>query len=269
MFFRKVLAFVKRDFLVELSYRLHFILVWLNIFGSIVIFYFITKLFGKGVSPYLNEYGGQYFPFLFIGIAFSGYLTIASISFSRNIRTEQMIGTLEAIFLSPLRPSILIISMSLWNFIFASLSTLIYFLFGILFFGINLPSANFLAAAIPFILTIISFSSIGIISASFVMIFKRGDPIAWAIGIFSSFLGGTYFPIAVLPNSLQFISRLLPTTYSLRALRLALLQGYSCKMLISDITILLLFCIILLPLSLLIFNYAVKKVKIEGSLTYY
>jgi len=269
MFLRKVLAFVKRDFFIELSYRLHFILTWLNIFSSIAIPYFVAKLFGKGISPYLNEYGGQYFPFAFIGIAFSGYLTIALTSFSRNIRTEQMIGTLEAILLSPTSHAFLIISMSFWNFLFASISALIYFLFGIIFFHINFSNANILGACIPLILTIISFSCIGIISASFVMVFKKGDPISWTISIFSSFLGGAYFPIAVLPNSLQFVSRLLPLTYSLRSIRLALLQGYSCGMLIYDISVLLLFCFILLPLSLLIFKYAVKKAKKDGTLAYY
>lgn len=269
MFFRKVLVFVKRDFLIESSYKLQFILTWLNIFGSIAIFYFIAKLFGKEVSSHLGEYGGQYFPFAFIGIAFSGYLAIALTSFSRNIRTEQMMGTLEAIFLSPTNAAILIIAMSVWNFIFASISILIYFLFGVFFFGINLSNANFFGAMIPFILSIISFSSIGIISASFVMIFKRGDPIAWGITLFSNFLGGAYFPITVLPNNLQFVSRLLPITYSLRSIRLALLQGYNYKMLISDISILLLFCFILLPISLLIFQYAVKKAKKDGTLVCY
>ena len=267
--FRQLWAFIKKDFLIELSYKLHFILIWLSAFGYIVIFYFIAKLFGKGASVYLGEYDGRYFPFVFIGIAFSGYLTIALTDFSRNIRTEQMMGTLEAIFLSPFRPSILVISASLWNLIFASISTLIYFLFGIFFFGINLSSANLLGAIIPFILMIISFSSIGLISASFVMIFKRGDPIAWAISLFSNFLGGAYFPTTVLPNNLQFISRFLPVTYSLRSMRLAILKGYSFKMLIPDVSILLLFCLILLPSSLWTFRYAVKKAKTEGSLAHY
>lgn len=96
-----------------------------------------------------------------------------------------MSGTLEMVFLSPFRPSLLIISMSLWTLIFTLITTLIYFLFGFLFFGVNLSGANFLGAMIPFVLTIISFTSIGIISASFIMIFKKGDPIAWVISLFS------------------------------------------------------------------------------------
>lgn len=61
MFLRQLGAFIKRDFLIELSYELHFVLLWLNIFGSIAIIYFVAKLFGGKVSLYLGEYGGQYF----------------------------------------------------------------------------------------------------------------------------------------------------------------------------------------------------------------
>ena len=61
MAFRQIVAFVKRDFLIELSYKLHFLLTWLNIFGTVAIFYFIAKLFAGGMVPYLEEYGGQYF----------------------------------------------------------------------------------------------------------------------------------------------------------------------------------------------------------------
>jgi len=128
---------------------------------------------------------------------------------------------------------------------------------------------NPLAAFIILILTIISFSSIGIISTSFVMVFKRGDPISWLITTFSGFFGGVFFPVTILPKALRAISYLFPITYSLRSLRLAILQGYSLKLLLPDIIMLVFFCIILLPLSIWVFKYAVKKAKSDGSLTHY
>jgi len=68
---------------------------------------------------------------------------------------------------------------------------------------------------------------------------------------------------------LQHLSRLLPITYSLRAMRLALLKGYSLSALASDILALALFGLVLLPLSLLAFRYAVHRAKVDGSLTQY
>ncbi len=159
--------------------------------------------------------------------------------------------------------------MSLWSFISNSMKSFLYLFFGFYFFGFDLTKANFFSALIILILTIISFSSVGIISASFVIFFKKGDPIAWLVSLFSSLFGGVFFPIKLLPKDFWIISNLLPMTYALRALRHALLQGYSCNMLLPEISALLISCLVLFPLSLVIFNYAIKKAKNAGNLGYY
>ncbi len=268
-FLGKAAAFVRRDFLIELSYRLQFVLSGLGIFLSVLIFYYISKLFENAEIPYLAEYGGKYFPFVFLGITISGYLALALGSFSANIRKEQLAGTLEAMLVTPTKLSTIIISISLWNFIFNSISIFIYLLFGACIFGLDLTGANYLGAAIILILTIFSFSSIGIISAAFIIVFKRGDPIAWVMSLISGLFGGVYFPIDVMPESLQLVSYFIPITYSLRALRHALLKGYSFRMLIPDIAVLLIFCIVLFPLSILVFKYSARKAKSAGSLAHY
>lgn len=269
MFLRKIVAFIKKDFLIQMSYRLHFILNWLGILIQVGIFYFIAKLFGKSTTLYLKEYGGEYFPFVLIGLAFSGYFMTALQSFATSIREEQMMGTLEATLLTPTKISTLIISLPCWDFIFASINIFIYLLLGICFLGVRLSNVDVFAVFIILLLTIISFSSIGMLSAAFIMVFKKGDPITWAIGMSSAFFGGAYFPITILPQKLKVISYFLPITYSLRSLRYALLQGYTYKMLLFDIATLLLFCIILLPLSIWAFKYAVRKAKLAGTLAYY
>ncbi len=52
-------------------------------------------------------------------------------------------------------------------------------------------------------------------------------------------------------------------------MRHALLQGYSLEALAPDLFALIIFSIVMLPLSMLAFRYAVKRVKIDGSLTQY
>lgn len=190
-------------------------------------------------------------------------------SFSENIRKEQMMGTLEAMLVTPTKTSTIIVSMSLWSFIFASISIVIYLLLGRFLFGISFQGANFLAAGIILLLTIISFSCLGIISAGFIMIFKKGLPFNWLISSSFQLLGGIYYPITILPKSLQVISHLLPITYSLRSLRLALLQRYPTAALTQDIFALSIFCIVLLPISILFFRFTVRRAKIGGSLSHY
>lgn len=269
MFFRKLIAFIKKDFLIHISYSLSFILNVLGVIVSVLTFYFIAKMFGQGINPYLKEYGVGYFPFVLIGLAFYNYLSVALKTFSISVREEQMMGTLEAIFVTPTKVSSIIICMPCWDFIFSSLNAFICLLFGVCFLGVKLVNPNFLAILIILVLTIISSSCVGIISGAFIMIFKRGDPITWSINLISGIFGGVYFPVAILPKNLHFISNLLPITYSLEALRYALLKGYGVKILLPDILTLLVFCIVLIPLSISIFKYAVRKAKITGSLAHY
>ena len=101
------------------------------------------------------------------------------------------------------------------------------------------------------------------------MVFKRGDPIYWIFGTASAIIGGIYFPISVLPSFLQKCAALLPITHALEAMRLLLLRGYGLEAVWPQIKILILFTLILTPLSMLSFKYAVKVAKKEGSLTQY
>ena len=101
------------------------------------------------------------------------------------------------------------------------------------------------------------------------MVVKRGDPITAVFGGLANLIGGVYYPIEILPNWLQFFARLLPITYALRAMRLSLLNGAGWAELAPDLLALLLFCVLLFPLSLLIFRYAVEQARADGSLAQY
>jgi len=266
---RKICAFIKRDFYIHISYRVAFIFEWVGILVTVATFYFISRLVNQGAVSYLKEYQTGYFPFVLVGIAFSGYLSTALQSFSSNIREEQLLGTLEAMLVTPARVSLIIIGICIWDFLFTSVTTVISLLFGVLFFKVDLSQMNFLASLLILGMTIISFSSIGIISAAFIIVLKKGNPINWMINTFSGLFGGVFFPVEMLPKKLQAISNLLPITYSLRGLRHAILRGYGFRMLMPDILILLSFCVIMFPLSIWIFKKAVNKAKLTGSLAHY
>ena len=267
--YKKALAFIKRDITIQMSYKLSFFLQFFGIFFSVLTFYFVAKLIGDAAVPYLEPYGGDYFSFVLIGIAFESYLWTGLRSFSDSIRSGQMMGTLEAMLVTPTKVDTIIVSSALWDYVFATFRILIFLLLGVFVFGVNVSDANLFAAMIILILTIICFSSLGIISASFIMIFKKGDPVNWVFGSVSALLGGVLYPITVLPGWLRIFSYLLPITYSLRGMRHALLQGYSVGGLGLEILALVVFSVVLLPLGILCFRYAVRKAKMQGSLTQY
>jgi len=153
--------------------------------------------------------GGDYFSFVLIGIAFSDYLGVGLGSFAGTIREGQMLGTLEAMLVTPTRVHSIILFSSIWQFLLTSIRVLAYILLGV------------------------------------------------------------FFPITILPGWLQKVSYFLPITYSLRAMRHALLQSYSFQALGFDILILALFSVVLLPFSIYAFKVAVRRAKKDGSLTHY
>jgi len=267
--FRRALSFVERDFKLQVSYRLSFFLQFFGILFTVASFYFVALLFGEAAVPHLQAYGGDYFSFVLVGIAFMRYQGVAMSTFTNTIRSGQMMGTLEAMLVTPTSLATILVSSSLWSFAFTSFHVLVYLLLGVLLFGVDMGNANVLAAVIIQVLTILAFSGIGILSASFTMVFKRGDPINFLMGSVSTLLGGVLYPVTVLPALLQPISYLLPLTYSLRAMRRAILLGDSVQSLVPDILALACFAALLLPLSFVAFRYAVRRAKIEGSLTQY
>ena len=251
----------------QMSYRLSFVLQFFGMLFSSSSFYFVSQLLGASAAQQMSSYGGDYFSFVLIGIAFVGYQGVALHSFSGVVQSAQSAGTLEAMLVTPTRLSTILFSSSLWNFVFTSFRVLLYILIGMFVFGADLRKANVLAGFVILCLTIVTLSGIGILSACFVMVFKRGNPVDFLFGSLSSLLGGVYYPVQVLPDWLQVLARFFPLTYSLEAMRRALLTGASLVDLWREIAVLVAFSVLLLPLSLFSFRHAVRQAKRDGSLT--
>ena len=262
-------AFLKRDLSLNLSYRLSFFLQIFGIIFSVASIYFVSRLFGNAIVPQLNQYGGDYFSFALIGIAFSGYVSISLSNFAKSIREGQVMGTLEIMLLSPTRLSSILLSSSLWTYLFATVNVAVYLALGILVFGFNISQVNIVTALVVLIVSIAGFSGIGILSAATVLIIKKGDPVSMVYGSISSLLSGVLYPVSVLPDWLEPLSRIFPLTYALNGMRLAVLQGASLYEVRSDLFFLLGFAVFLTPLSFLVFRKALQRAKAEGSLVQY
>ena len=266
---RKPLAFLKKDFLAESSYSLAFIFNFIGLLASILGYFFIDKLFGSRMVGHLEAFGVNYFSYVLLSMAFFGYVGIGLGSFSERIRTEQVQGTLEAVLLTPTRISTILISLGLWNLLLATLDLSVYILLAIFLFKISFANINILSSLVVFALTIASFSGLGILSACFIMIFKRGNPFGWFVASLEGLFGGVYVPVTVLPAWMQLAAKFLPITYAIRAIELAVYRGYTVKMLSKEVSALLLFSAVLVPLSLFAFSYALKKSRREGTLAQY
>ena len=266
---RLLSAFLRRDFFIETSYRFAFLATLGGILFNLLIFYFLSQFVGTAAAPYLTLYNGDYFSFVLIGIALGNYVGVGLNSFAQSLRLAQTTGTLEAMLMTPTALPAIVTGSAAWSYVFATIRVLAYLLLGVGLAGVSFSGANYGAAAAGLALAIVVFASIGIIAASIIMVIKRGDPVTALFAGLNNLLGGVYYPIEVLPDWLQSIARLLPITYALRIMRGALLSGASWADLRTDFLILALFCVILLPVSLLTFRFAVQRARQEGSLAHY
>lgn len=269
MWLRKLFAFLKKDFLLESSYRFSFLFDIFGILVNISVYFFIDRLFGHKIVPHLEEFGVNYFSYVILSSAVFSYIGIGMGSFVERIRSEQIQGTLETILITPTKIPVILLSFIIWNLYLATLELFIYIILGIFLFKINLIHLNILSCVITLLLIIISFSSLGIISASFFIIFKRGNPLSWFIGSLEGLLGGVYFPITILPSWLQIIARFFPITYAIRAIQLAVYKGHNPMQLHRELSFLFLFSLFLLPLSIFIFSRSLNKARRAGTLAQY
>jgi len=255
-----------------MSYKFDFILRYSGMFVHILLFWGISRFLGGAVKidTMRRLTGGQdYFSYVLIGIAFLGLLNTGLNSFSRSISDAQTKGTLEAIILSPTNTSLIIIASSLWRFTYMTIRIFLYILVGLLL-GAKITPTQLPSAFAFLLMTVLAYSSIGIISASVIMVLKKGNPINEIFGGPGSMLfGGLYFSPDVLPSFLSWVPQLLPIYHALNGMRGALLMNKSIFEMKVEAFFLLGFIAIFLPLSVYCFAYAVGKAKEHGTLTFY
>jgi ABC-2 type transport system permease protein len=266
---RLILMFLKRDFLLEASYKFAFVSSLFGIVLSSATFFFISKLVPRAGGSSLEPYGGDFFSFVIIGVAFSGILGLFQEGLPGIIRAAQTTGTLEALLVTQTNMITILMGSSLFPLFYSLLRTVIHLAVAIFVFGMQLGDINWIGAVSVFFLTSVSFLSIGIFSASFILVYKMGNPLSWLFGSLSGLFGGVLFPISILPDWLRWISYLLPITYSLEGLRLSLLSSASLSEILPNILALLGFSGVLFPLSLFIFRASLKKAKKDGTLMHY
>jgi ABC-2 type transport system permease protein len=269
IFLRKAAAFIRRDFQIESSYKMNFLLGVIDSLGILVFFFFLNKLVADGGSHSLARYGGDYLSFVLIGLAFARFFQLTLKMFSDSIREAQVTGCLEAMLSSQTDSLTIVLMSSLYGLISGAVQLVIILVAGVAFAGADFSRMNVLATVIVFAVSVLSFVAFGVLSAAAILWLKKGDPFTWILGGMGTMLGGAYFPTTVLPGWLQKAALLIPITYSLDALRLTMLKGSTVEAVAEPLVILGLMSAILLPLSLVLFAEMVRKGRKEGTLMQY
>lgn len=256
----KAWVFFKRDLLVDWSYKLSFALEALHILIAVAAFYFLARFVGARTVQ-----GYESFAFILVGLAVNACMTTCLVCFTQVIRGNQLTGTLKAVLVSRTSPTEFLACSSIYPFTRATLDAAVYGASG-LAFGLSLARVNPVATGLLFVASFLAFSSIGLLSATFILIFKRGDPLLWLFGSGSWLLGGVMYPTDVLPAWLRQVAGLFPMTHALNGLRAAMLNDADVATVLPEITVLALFAAIGLPISIAALNFGLRRARITGTI---
>jgi len=223
---------------------------------------------GNHISE-LDPYGGDYFSFVLIGIALTDYFTISTNTFANEIRTSQVAGTLESLLVTPTSIITILLSSYVYKLFSTSFRIFFYILVGVFLFDMSLQPVNMLALSVAFLLTLLPFFGLGLVSASFIIVFKQGNPIGGLMIMTSGLLGGVMYPVTVLPDWLKPFSTILPITHGLEAIRQVLLNGAGIVAISSQLLFLCILTFFSLVTGIVFIYYGLRVAKKEGSLLHF
>ena len=261
----KVGAILRRDLLTSLRYRAALAVSALAAVAEIAAFYFLARAVGPGFRPD----GIAYYPFLLVGTGLYAFLVMGINTFLGTVQESQQNGTLEVLMTTATPPATLVFLSALSSFAGKTITLFLYIAGGLLLFRVPLPRPNVPGCLLVFLLSLGIAASIGVIAAALQLAIQKGSAVVWLLGSGAWFLTGTLFPVSALPPALRSISALIPLTHALDAMRLALLQGAPFRILNHEIAILCAFCVVMLPLSLVVFSYTLRQAQRNGTLSFY
>jgi ABC-2 type transport system permease protein len=236
---RKVPAFLRRDMLVMLSYRAAFAGDLLYIGVQAVMFGFLAKLIDPSQLPTYSGVPATYFEFVMIGILLTTVTGLLLQRVATAIRQEQMIGTLEALLVSPISPTTVQAGSVAFDVLFipvrmGALLVAVAIAFGLDFqLGGVLPSLVVLTAFLPFVW------GLGLLAAASIVTFRRGSSL---VGVTMSVMGlasGAFFPLSLLPGWLQALAEANPISIAMESMRDALIGGAGWHAIGPDVALLL------------------------------
>jgi ABC-2 type transport system permease protein len=136
---------------------------------------------------------------------------------------ERRIGSLERLLLAPIRLPALLAGKLLGGMVFGLTVTLVVLLIVLFVFGA--AGIQWVLLLLALVFSAAAFAALGAFVSVAVREVFEAQTLANFIRFPMMFLGGIFVPIAALPPVLQVIAHLLPLTYSVEALQVALSGG--------------------------------------------
>jgi ABC-2 type transport system permease protein len=217
-------------------------------------------------GSFLNT--GDTFVFMLIGASVTSGFQDALTALTNRLQFAQERGTLETYLVEPVPWALIPIAMNIWRSITGTLMACFMVGFGCLL-GARIEWRAIPLALLVFLIGIAACNAIGTLTASFIILFKRGEPLIMLYSLAAAVLGGTLFPISVLPGWIRWVSYLVPHYYVIATERQLLMadppaDGTSPAV---SIAVLVGFCAVVFTVGLIVFDRSLKLARKLGILS--
>ncbi len=262
-YFDAILATIKRDAQVYVSYRLRFVSQIIGTLFTLTVFFYVSKL----IKPHAVGPHGTYYSYVVVGIVIlevlQSALTVASL-----VRGELMAGNFERLVISPLGPVFGALSLIVFPILSATVFAGVTLAVAAGLFGVPVIVAHIIPGMFVALLAATSFAAIGLLFISALIAFKSTLGATWVIAGLSV-LGGIYFQTSLLPGWLRWAAYVQPLTPGVDILRHLLVGTATTEPAWLDLVKLGGFTVVLVPIATATLWQAVNISRRRGTLMEY
>jgi ABC-2 type transport system permease protein len=202
---------------------------------------------------------------LLVGGVIWAFLGIIFEIVTETVAWERWEGTIEYTFMAPVSRPVHLIGMGVYAVLYGLVRASLVFIAVVAFIGINLPNANYAAAVSLLAIASVAFIGVGMMTAVLPLISpEKGTQLGFVAQGLMLVVSGVYYPVSVLPEWMQWISKISPATYALRGCRASIIDGTGLQW--ANVWPLMIIAVLATPIGLAIFRVGERHAKKHGKL---
>jgi len=202
---------------------------------------------------------------LLVGATIWAFLGIIFEFMTETVAWERWEGTIEYTFMAPLSRFVHLFGQGAFAVLYGLIRAAILFLAVAAFIGIHAPNANYAAALGLLALASLSFIGVGIMTSVLPLISpEKGAQLGFVCQGLMLVVSGIYYPVSVMPEWMQWISKISPATYAIRGCRNSIIHGTG--LVWADVWPLLIIAVLATPIGLAVFRVGERHAKKHGKL---
>jgi len=200
----------------------------------------------------------SYFDFIAPGIMAMTVMMSVMTGLPAAISQEKEVGTLDGMMVAPINRLSIIFGKTLAQTARGLLQGVLILVLASLLFGVSIAGSIPLVFAL-LLLGVFSFVGLGVVLTSFAKDQETAVMMMTTLMFPMLFLSGVFFPVEQMPWYMQSISKLLPLTYAVDALRRVMVLGAGIPEIATDLVALIGFGVVMIAIAVPVFKRAMTR----------